>query len=107
MTTYTATYHTPTSYAEHDLDAATAAEALSKARALVKAAPLAFDWQSYDADAGDLEEIEITDDAGDDVAVWQSDDLRLQLAASELRYVLQRASAALNAAPRFRIPGQG
>ena len=54
-----------------------------------------------------LEKIEISSDENDQLAAWQSDDLRLRLAARQLLEALEAARAALNTAPRFKVPGLG
>jgi hypothetical protein len=87
MTTYTATYRSPVRFAEHDIDAATADEALAQARAFYDADPFALDWQSYECDASP-DEIEINGPEDGDTAFWQRDDLRLSVVASDLRDAL-------------------
>ena len=80
MPIYTAEFHTDAEWALADIKAATPATALAKARR-VEAATL--DFQPYD-DRQPVNYITIRDADCNDLAEWQDDDLRLQLAGRRL-----------------------
>ena len=98
MMTYTASFRTDTQFAVCDFEAATPEDALQMARALAERDPDALDFEHYDSPMP-LDEIEISDPAGDGLAVWRSDDLRVRLAARELLEALQEVEAWLQKAP--------
>jgi hypothetical protein len=104
MPTYTATFRTDAEYARHDFKAATPAEALALARAFYDDHTEELYFESYDSGM-EVDEIEISGPDGSELAVWQDEDLALHLAASDLLEALQQAVTALNAAPRFAVPG--
>jgi len=103
MTTYTAYYRSDQDWTSHDFEAETPLAALALARTFYAERSEQLCFSSYD-NVASVNEITIQGAEGDDVAVWQDDDLRLRLAARELLEALEQAVAALNAAPRFRIP---
>ena len=88
MPTYTATFRTADTWATEEIDAATPEQALQQARALIDDDANALDWCTYDPASVPLDEIEIAgpDGAG---ACWQSEDLALRLAASDLLQALR------------------
>ena len=103
MTTYTATFRTADTWATQEIKAATPEQALRKARTLAQRDANALDWCIYDPSSVPLEEIEIDGPDGSS-AVWQSEDLSLRLAASDMLDALQQAVQSLNTAPRFPVP---
>jgi len=103
MTTYTATFRTDTAWATEEIEADTPELALEKACAIGNTDPAALDWRLYD-DIGLIDEIEITGADAEDVC-WQSEYFRLRVAAADVLAALELAVAALNQAPRFRVPG--
>jgi hypothetical protein len=96
MTIYTATFRTADTWATEEIDAATPEQALQQARALIDTDADALDWCTYDPGSVPLDEIEIEgpDGAG---AVWQSEDLALRLAASDVLDVLETQTDAAQA----------
>lgn len=103
MMTYTATFHTGGHWSRREFDAATPAEALALARRYADEDPGRLDFEPYDLDP--INEIAIKDDDGNELTVWQNDDLRLRLAAAPMLDALRHALAALNTAPRFKVSG--
>lgn len=103
MTTYTATFHTDAHWSRREFDAATPEEALALARRYADEDPGWLDFEPYDLDP--INEIAIKDDDGNELTVWQNDDLRVRLAAAPMLDALRHALAALNTAPRFKVPG--
>jgi hypothetical protein len=86
-TTYTAHYCTDAEHAFHDIKADSPEQALRLARELWERDPDALDFEPYDS-MMPLTDITIDGPAGGGLAVWQSDDLRLHLAATDLREAL-------------------
>jgi len=80
MTTYTVYFRSDAERASHDIEAATPHEALALAR---NTEPSSLFFDPYDSPQP-VNEISVVDDDGDEVAVWQDEDLRLRLAAPEL-----------------------
>jgi hypothetical protein len=107
-TTYTATFRTDRDCATEDIPAASPEAALAKARAIAddpdRLNELYFEPYS---DAVPVDEIVVDDPHGERVAEWISDDLLLRLAAGDLFDALERALAALHAAPCFAVPRLG
>lgn len=85
MPTYTAEFHTDAEWALLDIQAATPAKALKKARAID---PATLDFEPY-GDRQPVNYITIRDQDGNDRAEWQADDLRLELAAADLLEALE------------------
>jgi hypothetical protein len=83
MKTYTAFFYSDANYAEHEIEAETPEEALATARSLDKADDGSLYFESCDQ-GQPVDEITIRDEAGDDLATWLSDELRLRLAARDL-----------------------
>ena len=94
MTEYNAHYRTQGQYALCDFEAETPEAALRLARELYETAPHVLQFDPYDGPLP-LDEIEISTDEEDQLAVWQSDDLRLRLAARELLEALERCERVL------------
>ncbi len=103
MTTYLARYRTQAEYALAEFEADTPQQALQLARDYWKESPDTLAFESYDMFMP-LDEIEISGPEGDELAVWQDEDVRLRLAARQLFHALQTATAALHAAPYFKAP---
>lgn len=105
MPTYTAHFRTETHYADRDFEADSPQQALQLARAVYENRTETLPFEAYDGDPT-VEEIDIRDEEDEPTgAFWQSDDLRVHLAARELLDALEQAVAALNTAPRFTVPG--
>ena len=83
MTTYTAIFSTAHVQATEEIDAKTPKQALAVARKLAEHDTSALDWYPF-GPSSDVEEIEISGDAGGELALWRSEDLALRLAAPDL-----------------------
>jgi hypothetical protein len=83
MTTYTAYFRTDANFATREFKAATPEQALKKARRFHRTHADQLSFERYD-DSGPVNQIDIWNDQGDDLAVWHADDLRLRLAAQDL-----------------------
>jgi hypothetical protein len=83
MTKFTAKLFTMAESAETVIEAATPAEAIAKAHALFDDQPEALDFDSY-ATLHSLDEIELRDPEGREIADWLSPNLRLELTAPRL-----------------------
>lgn len=88
MPTYTADFRTDANYATHEFEADTPDAALRMAQALYAGEPDALWFQNYDA-GEPVVEIAIHNGDGEQVALWQDDDLRMRLAASDLLEALE------------------
>ena len=88
MTEYNAHFHTERAYAHYQFEADSPEQALQLARELYESeyCPLQFD--NFEGDLP-LDEIVISSDTEDQLAVWESDDLRLRLAAPALLAALE------------------
>jgi hypothetical protein len=86
--TYRATFRTPTHWTDHNVYAATLQEALLLARDFHKTGAPGYDWQPYKLDFYSLKEIILRDSKEGNFLLWQSDDLALCRAASDLRDAL-------------------
>src|SRR5580704_9859331 len=64
-----------------------------------------LDFADYEPNDCPINEIEILDEHGNELAVWHDEDLRLRLAARDLLDALEKAVRALNEVPRFKVPG--
>jgi hypothetical protein len=96
MPTYTAHFFTEADYAETTIKAASPTRALQRARQIESEETETLDFQSYDGTNG-IERIEIWAADRRTVAEWQSDDLRLRLAAGELLEALEAQTEAAQA----------
>jgi hypothetical protein len=90
MPTYTAEFRTDADYATHTFKARSPQHALKKARAFHdERYELMF--QSYDG-GHPLNEIALRDAYGNQVALWQDDELRLRLSAADMLEALEPGS---------------
>jgi len=80
MTTYTIYFRTDAERASQDIEAVTPQQALALAR---NTEPSSLFFDAYDS-PHPVNEISVVDDDGEEVAVWQDEDLRLRLAAPDL-----------------------
>jgi hypothetical protein len=83
MPIYTADFRTDADSATHTFKARSPRHALKKARAFCDARTEELMFQSYDG-GHPVNEIAVRDANGDEVALWQDDDLRVRLAAHDL-----------------------
>jgi hypothetical protein len=83
MKTYTAHFRTDAEFATREIKAATPEQALKKARRLYERDPLDLKFESY-YEALPVNGIAIKDADDNELALWQDEDLRLQLAARDL-----------------------
>ena len=88
MTKYLATFYSDSAYAERVIEARSPEGAMTKARQRAQDAPWTLDLQSYDGTLP-IEHIEIRSSGGNTVGEWQTDNLRLRLAAPELLEALE------------------
>lgn len=83
MPTYTAEFRTDADYATRAFKARSSQGALKKARAFYDERIDELMFESYDGGHPAIE-IAVRDADGDEVALWQDDDLRMRLAAHDL-----------------------
>jgi hypothetical protein len=83
MPTYTVEFRTDADYAARAFKARSSQDALKKARAFYNERTHELMFESYDG-AHPVNEIAVRDADGDEVALWQDDDLRVRLAARDL-----------------------
>jgi hypothetical protein len=83
MPSYTADFRTDADYALVTFKARSPRHALQKARALCDEHPEDLMFQHYDG-GHPVNEISVHDEHGDEVALWQDDDLRIRLAGHDL-----------------------
>jgi hypothetical protein len=83
MPTYTADFRTDADSATHTFEARSPRHALKKARAFHDEHAEELMFERYD-DGHRVDEIAVRDANGEEVALWQDDDLRLRLAAQDL-----------------------
>ena len=100
MTIYTAYFRTDADWASKTFTARTPRQALAKARAFYDEHDGELLFQEYDG-GSPLNEIEITGPAGDELAVWRDDDLRLRLASRDMLEALELCEEVL--AERARL----
>ena len=91
MTIYTAHFRTDSEFATHEVEADTPDQALTKAQELFANDPLELWFEPYDGIP--VNEIAISDDHGDEVAIWLGDDMRLRVAARDLLDALEELVA--------------
>jgi hypothetical protein len=98
MTIYTAQFRTDAAYAEHEFKARTAKQALAMARKFYAKHADKLLFEGYDG-GGDVSvnEIEISGPGGSELAIWQDDDMRLRLAASDVLDALEAQTDAAQA----------
>lgn len=89
MATYYAHFNTDAEYALYEFEADSPEQALQLARELWEKNPHALQFDKYEMMAP-VDEIEISGPDGDpELATWQSDDMRLRMAARELLEALE------------------
>jgi hypothetical protein len=81
MNTYTVYFRSDSEFADLDIDATTPQQALAFARKVYAEEPHSLFFDHYGESI--VNEIAVADD-GEEVAVWQDDELRLRLAAQDL-----------------------
>jgi hypothetical protein len=96
MPTYTAHFFTEADWAQTTIDAASPEQALQRARQIESDETETLDFQSYDGTNG-VERIEIWAADRRTVAEWESDDLRMRLAARDLYEALDAQTEAARA----------
>lgn len=94
MTIYTAQFRTDADYAERTFKAKTAKQALALARTFYDEHDGELLFQKYDG-GSPVNEIEISGPDGSGLAIWQDDDLRLRLAATDMLDALELCEDAL------------
>ena len=109
MPTYTAYFFAKAIYAETRIDAANPKQALRRARKIEGEAIETLNFQSYDSPDNVIERIAIWTTDWRTVAEWESDDLRLSLAANDLLEALvaqtEAAQAVLDCWARGNLAG--
>lgn len=103
MTTFTITFRTAAEIADHELEADTPQQALERALVLWETNRTRLWFTSYDG-LSPLETITVEADDDSTPLEWMAPSARLAFAAGALRDALEQAVAALNTAPRFRVP---
>jgi hypothetical protein len=83
MPTYTAEFRTDVDYATHSFKARSPGGALKKARAFNDERTVELMFEHYNG-RHSVNEIAVHDFGGDEVALWQDDELRVRLAAHDL-----------------------
>jgi hypothetical protein len=82
MPSYTAEFRTDVDFATRMFPARSPQDALTKARAFAENQSDALSFEPYSG-AHPINEIAISDAAGNEAALWQDEDLRLRLAAGD------------------------
>ena len=88
MPNYTADFRTDADYAIHEFKARSPRNALEKARAFYEKRGAELMFERYDG-GHPVNEISIHDAGGDEVALWQDDDLRVRRAAGDMLEALE------------------
>ena len=88
MPTYTAEFRTDADYAYRAFNARSPQDALKQARASLDDCTEELFFERYD-DTHTVNEIALRDADGNQVALWQDDELRLRLAASDMLEALE------------------
>ena len=88
MPTYTAEFRTDADYATHAFKARSPQDALKKARAFSDERTEELIFERYDG-GHPVNEIAVRDMNGNQVALWQDDELRLRLAAGDMLEALE------------------
>jgi hypothetical protein len=83
MPSYTAEFRTDIDFATHVFRARSPQDALKKARAFAEQQVDELSFEHYSG-AHPINELAVHDAAGDEVELWQDEDLRLRLAAGDL-----------------------
>ena len=100
--TYTAKFRTDAEYAERRFKADTPGKALRLARKFLAARSDDLMFESYDSGMP-VNEIAISDESDDELAVWYDDELRLRLTARDL---LDAAELAVRELRQFHSDGE-
>ncbi len=100
MKTYTAHFRTEAEQASHEIEAKTPKQALRLARKLWETDPDQLVFEKYDM-MMPPDEIEIEGDEGSERATWCSDDMRLRLAAADMRDALELCEDVLSELARL------
>ena len=87
MTIYTAFFRSDVDWAEQDIEAQTAGEALARARAFYADRQDELYFERYEP--GAVNEIAIEDEDCNELAIWQDAEVLLRLAAKDLLAALQ------------------
>jgi hypothetical protein len=85
MTTYQVYFRSDLQWGRHDFDAETPAQALALAQRFIAENLDGIDLDFYENCDCPINEIEVCDDEHNSLAVWLDDDMRLRLAAQDLR----------------------
>lgn len=88
MPSFTAYFRTDADFATREFTARTPKAALQKARAFYEKRGAELMFESYDG-GHPVNEISIFDEGGDEVALWQDDDLRMRHAAEDMLEALE------------------
>ena len=88
MPTYTAEFRTDADYANRAFKARSPQDALKRARAFYDDCTEELFFERYD-DSHSVNEIALRDTDGNQVALWQDDELRLRLAAADMLEALE------------------
>jgi hypothetical protein len=96
MKTYTVDFRTDANCATRSFEAGTPEQALAIARVFYAEQEGALYFESYDG-GQPVNEIAVRDAGGNQVALWQDDDLRLRFAAPELLTALEGQTEAAQA----------
>jgi hypothetical protein len=83
MTTFTVQFRNSTAWASHDIKAKTPQKALALARKFVDDDSLDLWFEAYDI-TSDVNEIVVSNEAGNELAFWCDEDTSLRLAAHDL-----------------------
>jgi hypothetical protein len=83
MDSFIICFSTDAQWAELAIDAATPAQALKHARRIATDRLLSLEYEAYDG-VQPIKQIEVLDDDGNRLALWQDDELRLRLAGPDL-----------------------
>jgi hypothetical protein len=92
MTKFTVYFRSDSETASEEFDADTPQQALALARKAYEDDPSSLWFEPYDG-AGPVNEIAVCGSDDDELVVWQDDDLRLRLAASDLLEAAEKVVA--------------
>ena len=95
MPTYTAEFRTDADYANRAFKARSPQDALKRARAFYDDCTEELFFERYD-DSHSVNEIALRDTDGNQVALWQDDELRLRLAAGDMLEALELCADCLD-----------
>jgi hypothetical protein len=89
MTTYPVYLRSDIAWTRKSIDADTPEQAVELARRVAEENPDSLDLDFYELCDCPINEIEINDEHGNELAVWYDDDMRLRLAARDLLEALR------------------